>query len=265
MILRGVIYELCPLSFSKVQQAESIYPHVYEVFDGCHRLFAFKKLNAQHPHGGYGTVPTKVVIADSHDLLIKGLLNGNNQRTVSPLELAKIFAIMREKDGMSQAEIGRLVNRSQSAVSVHLALLTMPEWLRLAVHEILLPFTEASALKAICEEQGQKILAQLRTLPEAQRRDMINHLLDTQNPSQARDRTAENGLCPRCGERLRVLTLNEGGKTFACGVCGAAQSSPASGSPAWPPQKGLTTPPHEWQRAATGNQGVTHARPRSPF
>ena len=125
----------------------------YEIVAGERRYQASKR-------AGLDEIP--VVIREiSDDEVFKLALIENLQRSdLDPIEEAQGFKILIEKNGMTQAELGKALSKSRPAIANSLRLLDLPEEVQQMMIERKLTAGHARAILAVASEEGRLKLAQ---------------------------------------------------------------------------------------------------------
>lgn len=99
----------------------------YEIVAGDRRYLAHEKL-------GRNKIEAKVVEADEKDVAIDRATENLQRRDLSPLEEGIIYAGLRDKMGLTVAEIGKKMGKSPGRIERRLCVLRMPESFQKALH-----------------------------------------------------------------------------------------------------------------------------------
>ncbi|TCD06699.1 ParB/RepB/Spo0J family partition protein [Erythrobacteraceae bacterium CFH 75059] len=100
---------------------------VQPVGDGAYRLVAGERRWRAARIAGLGSIPAIVRTLEPREVMALALIENLQREDLNPLEEARAYQRLSEEEGMTQAEIAALVDKSRSHVANLQRLLTLPE------------------------------------------------------------------------------------------------------------------------------------------
>jgi hypothetical protein len=199
-------------------------PGCVEIASGVHRFLAFQQLNKAYPNCGFHVMPVKVMALSDIDFY-RAMWVGNNQRHMSPLERGMWLVSMLEKGGLRQVDLESIAEIRQQSISIYVRVARAPRWLRMAIHEGLIPSKYVGDFQCMCEDDGDALYAQLAGMPEDERGALVAATRQNlwRKRCDARPRRQKSPpvivRCPWCGRMPAALRLDVAGARYVCCEC----------------------------------------------
>ena len=122
--------------------------HGYELIAGERRLRSVRQL-------GWDRVPCIVKEATDHDMLQLALCENLHREDLDPIEKARAFKEMSEKNKMSQEEIAEAVGANRSTIANFMRLLGLPEKIREGVSRGTITMGHARAILSLDSKEDK--------------------------------------------------------------------------------------------------------------
>lgn len=117
--------------------------------DGRYQLVAGERRWRAARIAGLSEVPAIVRTLDAHEVKALALIENLQREDLNPLEEARAYQRLADDDGMTQAEIARLVDKSRSHVANMQRLLSLPQNIQTLVEQGSLSSGHARALVGV--------------------------------------------------------------------------------------------------------------------
>ena len=182
---------------------------LYEIVAGERRFQAAKR-------AGLSEIPAVIRDISDEDVFKLALIENLQREDLDPIEEAQGFKTLIDQTGMTQAELGKVLSKSRSAIANGLRLLDLPAEVQDYMAEGLMTAGHARAILAVASEEGRirlanKVVEEGLTVRQTERLAPLYADLNREPPKRVATpqtyKRAARQLCRLLGTNVKVKKL----------------------------------------------------------
>ena len=182
---------------------------LYEIVAGERRFQAAKR-------AGLSEIPAVIRDISDEDVFKLALIENLQREDLDPIEEAQGFKTLIDQTGMTQAELGKVLSKSRSAIANGLRLLDLPAEVQGYMAEGLMTAGHARAILAVASEEGRirlanKVVEEGLTVRQTERLAPLYADLNREPPKRVATpqtyKRAARQLCRLLGTNVKVKKL----------------------------------------------------------